>query len=384
VRSGLDFDVVVIGAGPVGASLAAALRGLRVALVATEQPHGTAPAELDARVYAVSPGNVAFLRQLGAWQSIPRERVCPVHAMHVFGDDAGRIDFDAYRAGVAELAWIAEDSVLQAAINAAAGATVLAPAEAERIDVSPASARVHLRDGRVIETSLIVGADGAQSFVRSAARVAVDDVRYGQRAVVANFACARPHRNAAWQWFQGGPVLAFLPLPGDRVSMVWSLPEVEAERVGRLDPQSLCAEVEAASHGALGGLSQITPTRSFPLRRLRTRRLTAPRVALVGDAAHVIHVLAGQGLNLGLQDARALAEVLRAREPVRDPGDAALLRRYERRRAEPILAMDAVVHGLFRLFAAPGGGAGRLRDAGLNLTDRMAVVKNLLIREAMR
>jgi len=173
-------------------------------------------------------------------------------------------------------------------------------------------------------------------------------------------------------------------LPGDRVSMVWSLSEAEAERIARLDGERLCAEVETAARGALGSFSLLTPPRSFPLRRLRSRRLIAPRAALVGDAAHVIHVLAGQGLNLGLQDARVLADVLIAREPVRDCGDEALLRRYERQRAEPLLAMDGAVHGLYRLFAAPGRGAARLRGAGLNLTDRLAVVKNVLIREAMR
>jgi 2-polyprenylphenol 6-hydroxylase len=385
VRSELNFDVVVIGAGPVGASLAAALRGLRVALVAAEPaPLPAAPAVLDARVYAISPGNVAFLRRLGAWQAVPAERVSPVHAMHVFGDDGSRIEFDAYRAGVAELAWIVEDSVLQAAVSAAAGAERFAPAEAESIDFEPRAARVRLSDGRILSASLVAGADGAQSFVRSAARIGADEARYAQSAVVANFACARPHRNAAWQWFQGGPVLALLPLPGDRVSMVWSLPEAEAERVARLDADRLCAEVETATHGELGSLSLATPQRSFPLRRLRSRRLTAQRAALVGDAAHVIHVLAGQGLNLGLQDARTLAEVLLSREPVRDLGDPALLRRYERGRAEPLLAMDAMVHGLYRLFAAPGSAAARLRNAGLNLTDGLAVVKNVLIREAMR
>ena len=385
MRPHLDFDVVVVGAGPVGASLAAALRGLRVALVGADaMPARAAGEALDARVYAVSPGNVDFLRRLGAWQSVPQERVCPVYAMHVFGDDGARIDFDAYRAGVEALAWIAEDAVLQAALGASAAAELFAPAEAASIELGAEHAALRLGDGRVLHAALVVGADGARSFVRRAAGIAAADASYGQTAVVANFACARPHRNAAWQWFQGGPVLALLPLPGARVSMVWSLPETQAERVARLEPDRLCAEVEAATHGVVGSLSLVTAPRSFALRRLRSRKIVAPRVALVGDAAHVIHVLAGQGLNLGLQDARVLAEILLAREPVRSLGDPALLRRYERRRAEPVLAMDSVVHGLFRLFGAPGPAAARLRSNGLNLTDRLAVVKNLLIREAMR
>ena len=150
-----------------------------------------------------------------------------------------------------------------------------------------------------------------------------------------------------------------------------------------LAPDALCREVEQASDGVLGALALRGTARAFPLRRLSARRAVAPRVALIGDAAHVIHPLAGQGANLGLQDARRLAEVLAAREPGRDPGDARLLRRYERARAEDVLAMQAAVHGLWRLFGARGAGWVRLRNAGLNLTDRLPVLKNLLIRRAM-
>jgi 2-polyprenyl-6-methoxyphenol hydroxylase-like FAD-dependent oxidoreductase len=164
---------------------------------------------------------------------------------------------------------------------------------------------------------------------------------------------------------------------------VWSLPASRAESVAALPADALCREVEAASRGALGKLSLSTPPRQYPLRQLRAQRLVQQRVALVGDAAHVIHPLAGQGLNLGLQDAQALAEVLAGREPGRDPGELRLLRRYERVRAEPILAMNAVVDGLFRLFGSEGGRWSRLRNAGLNLTDRFPVLKNLLIRQAI-
>ena len=150
-----------------------------------------------------------------------------------------------------------------------------------------------------------------------------------------------------------------------------------------MPPEALAAEVAQAAHATLGELKLVSPVRSFPLRRLAARRLVAPRVALVGDAGHVIHPLAGQGLNLGLQDARVLAQVLNEREPGRDAGDHRLLRRYERRRAEPIAAMDAVVSGLFALYGARSSLVGRLRNAGLNLTDRLPVLKNILIRQAM-
>jgi 2-polyprenyl-6-methoxyphenol hydroxylase-like FAD-dependent oxidoreductase len=162
--------------------------------------------------------------------------------------------------------------------------------------------------------------------------------------------------------------------------MVWSLPQDEAGRIEALGESSLCTEVEAASRGVVGRLEVVTAPRSYALRRVAAHRMVQPRVALVGDAAHVIHPLAGQGLNLGLQDVRALVEVL---DGVQDVGNYRLLRRYERSRAEPILAMDTMVDGLYRLFGAQGEVAARLRNSGLNLTDRLPVLKNILIRQAM-
>ena len=371
----------MIGGGPVGASLARAARGLSVALVARERP-GPAAESFDARVYALSPGNVAFLESLGVWQAIPPERRVPVHAMRIFGDGASTLEFDAYSAGVAQIAWIVEDALLQAALWRDLEVDVVEGA-CEALSIDTDSARLSLGEGRQILGKLIVGADGANSFVRRQARIAARDTDYGQSALVANFRCARSHGNTAWQWFQRGAVLALLPLPGDHVSMVWSLPSVESRRIGALEHSRLCREVEAATSGALGELAVVTSPRSYPLRRLAAARLVAPRVALAGDAAHVIHPLAGQGLNLGLQDARTLADVLYSREPQRDPGELGLLRRYERGRAEPILAMDTMVNTLFRLFGAENDLAARLRNAGLNLTDRLPVVKNMLMRQAM-
>ncbi len=238
--------------------------------------------------------------------------------------------------------------------------------------------------GSSLAARLVIGADGANSFVRRAAGIEVAESDYGQGAVVANFRCEKPHANTAFQWFQGGAVLALLPLPGDQVSMVWSLPADDADRVQVLPPQALCREVEAASRHALGSLELTSSQKTYSLRRLAARSLVAPRLALAGDAAHVIHPLAGQGLNLGLQDARALAATLAGRAPVRDPGDVRLLRRYARDRAEPILAMDSIVDGLHTLFGAGNPLATRLRNAGLNLAERMPVLKNLLMRQAMR
>jgi ubiquinone biosynthesis UbiH/UbiF/VisC/COQ6 family hydroxylase len=362
--------------------MARAARGLSVALLAHERrvPQAPAAGSFDARVYAISPGNMSFLQQL---ESLPEERLTPVHAMRVYGDAASHIEFDAYRAGVPALAWIVEDAVLQDALWRALEPQVVAPARCEAVTVEAVRALVRLDDGREFSGKLVVGADGANSRVREYAGIGATEKPYGQSAVVANFACERAHGNTAYQWFQGGPVLALLPLPGNHVSMVWSLPEPEAARIEALDADALCREVEAVTHGALGQLALVTAPRSYALRRMSARRMVAPRIALVGDAAHVIHPLAGQGLNLGLQDVRTLSRALHARESVRDAGDWRVLRRYERARAEPILAMDTMVDGLYRLFGAQSGVAARLRNSGLNLTDRLSVLKNLLIRQAM-
>jgi ubiquinone biosynthesis UbiH/UbiF/VisC/COQ6 family hydroxylase len=312
--------------------------------------------------------------------------------MRVYGDDgASLIEFDAYRCGASELAWIVEDWRVQDALwrglGGQQGLSLFSAASISGLEISALRAEVRLDDGRAIAAQLVVGADGAHSLVRERAGIASRAQSYEQTAVVANFACGRPHRNVAWQWFQGAAqgnsVLALLPLPGDHVSMVWSVPNAQASRLLALEAAALAREVALVAQHALGELALVTPPRAFPLQRLAAARLVAPRVALAGDAAHVIHPLAGQGANLGLQDAQALAAVLGSREPGRDAGDERLLRRYERSRAEAILSMRSTVHGLYRLFGAPGPAAARLRNSGLQLADRMPVLKNLLMRHAM-
>lgn len=385
------FDAAIVGGALAGAAAARALAGLRVALVSREARPLAPGAALDARIYAISPGNADFLRRLGAWDAIPEAAKTPVRAMRVFGDDgASRLEFDAYRTGAAELAWIVEDGRLQDALwrglEAQDGLALRAGASIRDLRIGPDAAVLALEDGRELRARLVIGADGARSVVRERAGLAGEASEYGHSAVVANFACTKPHRHVAWQWFRAAGregVLALLPLPGEQVSMVWSVPAHEAARLLALEPEALAREVGAASRDAVGELAVVTPPRPFPLRRFAAPRLVAPRVALVGDAAHVVHPLAGQGLNLGLQDVASLLDVLRGREPWRDLGDMPLLRRHERARAEPVGAMRWTVNSLARLFSAQDPLVRRLRNAGLGWVEAAGPLKSALVRRAI-
>jgi ubiquinone biosynthesis UbiH/UbiF/VisC/COQ6 family hydroxylase len=245
------------------------------------------------------------------------------------------------------------------------------------------AARLELGDGRTLCPRLMVGADGADSWVRAQTAIAVEMRRYNQTAVVANFAISRPHRGIAYQWFRHDGVLALLPLPGARVSMVWSTIEEHATRLLELAREEFLAEVAAASHGALGDLQLITPAAGFPLRLQRVKQLVLPRLALIGDAAHNVHPLAGQGVNLGFRDARQLAQVLMERGSQTDCGDYRLLRRYERARREDIVATQFATDSLQRLFNNEITWLANLRNGGLRLINRQAHLKNLLVQHAV-
>ena len=385
----MDFDIVIVGAGLVGASFALGLRGAGLKLAVVEAQAPVAAGDLwDSRVYAISPGSAAFLDGLGAWERVDRARICAVHEMLVHGDRArARLQFSAYESGVPELAWIVENrqlqSVLWQGLEHQHELELVCPDRCETLQLRDDAAELTLASGRTLRARLVVAADGMHSWARRAAGMAVEEKSYGQMGVVANFSCAGAHHNTAYQWFRGDGVLAYLPLPEQRMSMVWSTPDDHAAELLALTAAALCARVAEAGKDALGKLELLSAPMQFPLARLRAARLAAPRIALIGDAGHVLHPLAGQGVNLGFGDAAAPARVLLQREPFRDAGEIRLLRRYERARAEDILALAWVTDGLQQLFAAPGGAAAKLRNAGLNLTNALPVVKNLLIHRAL-
>lgn len=391
------YDAVVAGAGLVGLALATALAraGLAVAVV-DRAPIAAAeddPDTFDLRVYAVSPGSAGFLRALGAWQRLPAERVAPIEAMRVEGDAGGSLGFSAYDLGERALAWIVEERELRAALLEGAldaGVTVIGGTPFVGLSFTPDEGRLALGsaaegDARVVSAKLVVGADGLRSWVREAAGIVGEPAAYGQTGVVAHFACERAHHGVARQWFRkDGSVLAFLPLPGRRMSIVWSAPDALAAELRDLSPDALAERVAAAGGHVLGGLAPISGTAGFPLTLLRLPTTVAHRLALVGDAAHGLHPLAGQGVNLGFGDALALAQVIADRGPVADPGSPVLLARFARRRAEPVLAMQAVTDGLSRLFGPPAPWLSVLRNAGMTAVDRLPFVKRILAQPALR
>jgi 2-polyprenylphenol 6-hydroxylase len=387
-----SFDVIIVGGGPIGASLAAALApaDLSVALVESQSPRPPPQDDdsWDVRVYAVSPGAAAFLETCGAWQHVPPERIARIETMKVYGDDVTAcLEFNAYDAALRELAFIVENRLLQDALwgelQRAPHVRLYCPARCAALAWGSDAIALRLDSGVELTARLLIGADGADSWVRTQAGMTVKPVDYRQLGVVANFAAAGPHRETAYQWFRADGVLALLPLPGDQVSMVWSTAEAHGRELLALAPDDLTARVEAASQQALGRLRLVTAPAAFPLQLQCVARLVRPRLALVGDAAHNVHPLAGQGVNLGFRDARDLAAVLCGRGMQNDCGDYLLLRGYERARREDILALQFTTDALQKLFSSDMVCLARARNFGLGLLNIQPRLKTLLVRHAV-
>jgi 2-octaprenyl-3-methyl-6-methoxy-1,4-benzoquinol hydroxylase/2-octaprenylphenol hydroxylase len=384
-------DVAIAGAGPVGAALALALAraGHEVCVVERrEPPPFVAADEYDLRVFALSPASRNLLTRLGVWEQIERERAAPFHAMHVWrAGDSASIAFDAASVGEAALGWIVEGRLLAAvlwqALSREPRIERVCPGEITALDTATERVRVALADGRALDARLLVAADGADSQVRGLAGIGVRERDYGERAVVAHLRPERPHQDTAWQRFLDGGPLALLPLADGRISIVWTLPAERADAMLALDDAAFGAAVTEASEARLGSLTPASTRAAFPLRRRLAERYFSGRVALVGDAAHAVHPLAGQGMNLGLLDAAALAEVLEpAGDKGSDPGAAEPLLRYQRRRMGDNALAARGFEALHDIYLANSSFWPGLRNFGVGLVDRFAPLKRELALHA--
>jgi 2-polyprenylphenol 6-hydroxylase len=391
-------DIAVVGAGMVGAATAALLArmspGASVAVLDAETPpRWRAEDEPGLRVSALSEASRRVLAACGAWDEIAAGRISPYRHMRVWDGaiptgGTGSIHFSAADVAAPVLGHIVENELVRLALrNALRGmenVTLLDSARLATLGWQEERAELVTEDGRSLRARLVVGADGANSHSRAMAGLSVEGHDYEQRAVVCNLRCQLPHGETAWQRFLPTGPIAMLPLADGRVSIVWSTTPEQAAALLAADDESFRAAVAEASAGCLGDVLEAGPRAAFPLRMRHASAYTRARYALVGDAAHTVHPLAGQGVNLGFLDAAALAETVAAALAAgRDPGDAALLRRYERwRKPENIIAMRAF-DGINRLFSNNDPGLGAIRRAGFALVDRLAPLKGVFIRHAM-
>jgi 2-octaprenylphenol hydroxylase len=391
------FDVAVVGGGPVGACLAALLAqgagaaALRVALLEPRPPAPLVPGTpLDARVVALSRASERILRHSGAWQQLAAARLCAYERMciwHESGSASGSdaLVFDAADAGEPNLGYIAESRLLQGALLEAfaSGGGHLEPAPFTSLSIQEGAVEIGTGRG-TLTARLVVGADGAQSQVRAAAHLTADSADYRQIALVASVATARPHQATAWQRFMVNGTLALLPLADGDSSIVWSADEDLAASLLAMSDAQFAEALDRASDLVLGATRLRSERQSFPLRRLAAPRYVAARIALVGDAAHVVHPLAGQGVNLGLLDAAALAQVLlEAHGRREDPGALGVLRAYERWRKSEVALMGGAIEVFDRLLAHGSGPLARLAQRGLGVVGRSEELRRFFIYRAL-
>lgn len=352
-----ELDVVVVGAGLVGASLALGLArdGRRVAVVEATKPAPWSAESEGLRVVALAADAVDQLSALGVWSEVASRRAHPYRRMRVWDAGArGELDFDADRFGQPQLGWIVELDLLAdrlwRALSAEPGLRRACPARVESLGQDDRHAWVGLDDGQQLRARLVVAADGVHSKTRELAAIPVREHDYGQRGLVATVATTRPHEDTAWQRFLPGGPLAFLPLADGRCSIVWSLPDAEATRVLEADEDRFLDELTRALDGRLGQVTSASSRVAFPLRRQLAHAYVAGRVVLAGDAAHAVHPLAGQGVNLGLRDVAALRALV-ASAGTRDFASPHRLARYQRARRSDNVASAWAFDRINRIFS---------------------------------
>jgi 2-octaprenyl-3-methyl-6-methoxy-1,4-benzoquinol hydroxylase/2-octaprenylphenol hydroxylase len=384
------YDIAVIGAGMVGATLASLLSrgGFSVALIEAAEPRAfDESAEVGLRVSAISPGSGAVLEQAGAWKLIEAQRHRAYRRMQVEdGEQSEPLLFDAPAFNLERLGTIVENDLVQwslwQVLKSAALVDLYCPDRLQLLDYAADGARVALHSGKALSAALVVGADGAASSVRRQAGIGQELIAYNQHGLVAVIGKQQPNPGVAWQRFLPGGPLAFLPLADGRSSIVWTRPTGEADRLAALDDAAFTTELDQASRGWLGQVTSCGPRAAFPLAMRLSERYVSRRVALVGDAAHAVHPLAGQGVNLGLADVAGLAErLLGARREGADIGGERVLETYDRWRRSESETMAMGMHAIRSLFGIEG--LSPLRRAGLAVVKRSWALQDLFIRRAI-
>jgi 3-demethoxyubiquinol 3-hydroxylase len=386
-----NFDVIIVGGGMVGAAVACSLgnSGLQVAIIETAPPQAFSPDQPhDLRVSALSIASKLILETVGAWQGIEDRRVCPFRRMRVW-EDAGDTEFCSDDINYPQLGYIVENRVIQLALLDRLAdfdnINLISPAVIKKVKYSIGKpSELALDDGRVLSTNLLVAADGGQSHVRQAVGIGVTSWDYKQHALVIYIETEYGQQDITWQRFVPTGPQAFLPLNGHYGSIVWYQSPDEVNRLKALPPEVLKQELMAAFPAELGQVKTILATASFPLKRQHAQAYVKPGVALVGDAAHMINPLAGQGVNIGLLDAAALGEVLvEAVKQGLEPSDLAVLKRYEKMRRNENLKMMTVMDVFYQVFSNEILPMKIVRNLGLGLAERILPAKNKVMRMAM-
>jgi 2-octaprenylphenol hydroxylase len=386
------YDVLIVGGGMVGATLACALgeKAFNVAIIDTQQPAMSWPEHgYDLRVSAITRATQRILETLDVWPNILAERVSPYRDMHVWdAGGEGVIHFDSAELGEASLGHIVENRVTLKALHqrlaSLESVTFIPDVMASDLHINDTQASLTLNNGEVLEAQLIVAADGSRSWVRQQRGISVRGWDYDQAALVTYVKTALPHQETAWQRFLPTGPLAFLPLTEGYSSIVWSTSPEQAEQLKNIPEEHFAIELQAAFEERLGSIDEVGPRAVFPLRFFETNAYVQPRLALIGDAAHTIHPLAGQGVNLGMADAASLAEVLsEAKRDKKDIGRLTVLRRYERWRRADNRSMLVSMDGFKRLFSNQSSLLGWVRNTGMSLLDKTPLLKNTIVKQAM-